>query len=355
MKRIIKISIPVLILAILLITKFMFFPAQKSGKEQTRNGGNKPQSQLSTVYIVKPKDLDNSTMVLGTVIPNEQAEIKSEIAGRIQKILFLEGQQVKKDQLLIKLADSEILAQLNKLQIQQKYAKDKLDRQQDLYKSNSISKESFEVFQNQLDLINADLEILKIQLEKTNIKAPFDGIAGFKNISTGTLVGINTILANITQISPVKIEFSLPSRYIGSISTKSTAEIIIENSSKKIKADISAINPLVDQATRTLTVRALYANKNNELQPGSLVKVKVNLEKVKNALMIPQQSVIPAIDGQKLFLLKKGKAKETKVILGLRTESEVQVIDGINAGDSVLTSINQLKNGVPVKVKKGKK
>jgi len=355
MKRIIKISIPVLILAILLITKFMFFPAQKSGKEQVRNVGNKPQSQLSTVYVVKPKDLDNSTMVLGTVIPNEQAEIKSEIAGRIQKILFLEGQQVKKDQLLIKLADSEILAQLNKLQIQQKYAKDKLDRQQDLYKSNSISKESFEVFLNQLDLINADLEILKIQLEKTNIKAPFDGIAGFKNISTGTLVGINTILANITQISPVKIEFSLPSRYIGSISTKSTAEIIIENSSKKIKADISAINPLVDQATRTLTVRALYGNKGNELQPGSLVKVKVNLEKVKNALMIPQQSVIPAIDGQKLFLLKKGKAKETKVILGLRTESEVQVIDGINAGDSVLTSINQLKNGVPVKVKKGKK
>lgn len=352
LKTIVIITIIVILLAAIKIFLFPKEQENKSGKQ----GKNAIKANLVTAYVVKPEVLENSIKASGSIFSDMETQLKPEIAGRIIKINFRDGAQVKKSQLLVKLNDADLQAQLKKLKVQEKLYSDKEIRQNKLLKIGGISTEEYDNTLSQLQSIQAEIELLKAQIDKTEIKAPFDGVIGLRNVDEGQYVTTSNIIASLQKLNPVKIDFAIPEQYAGMISVNDAIFFTIKGSTEKFKGEIAAIEPKVDLSTRTVMVRAKSQNVNNRLIPGSFAEVELSLRKINNALMIPTEAIIPILKGQKVYICKSGKANEQKIITGIRTENKIQVTEGITAGDTIITTgIMQIKDGDEVKIIKDKK
>ncbi|MEO6303611.1 MAG: efflux RND transporter periplasmic adaptor subunit, partial [Bacteroidia bacterium] len=193
--------------------------------------------------------------------------------------------------------------------------------------------------ENELNGFKADQAYISAQLAKATIVAPFSGVIGLKNISEGSFINSSTPIASLVQVNPLYVEFSIPEKYNGLFKKGSVVKFSSENSeqSKNYTATIYAIEPRVDETTKTIKARAMY-NGNQTFYPGSFVKVFVDLDEIKNALMIPTQAVIPTLKGQKVIISKNGIATEVMVTIGVRTDEKIQVLDGLNSGDTVITT-----------------
>ncbi|MBK6641086.1 MAG: efflux RND transporter periplasmic adaptor subunit [Bacteroidetes bacterium] len=216
---------------------------------------------------------------------------------------------------------------------------------------NGISKEEFEELQNTLDANKADVKFLKAQIEKTEIRAPFDGVIGLRTVSEGSYVSTDKVIATLQQINPVKIDFSLPEKYSSRIKSGGSISFTVEGNKETFKGTIYAIEPKIEAATRTVNIRARCDNSDASLLPGSFAKIQLVLDKTDKALMIPTQAVIPVLKGKKVFVTQNGIAVSRMIDTGVRTESQIEVSEGLMAGDTVLvTGIMQLRDSVPVKV-----
>lgn len=323
-----------------------------SGKSASnKNRGNSPVAV--NIYVVKQMTLDNTIYVTGNILANEQADLRSEINGRIVKILFREGSKVNKGDVLVKIFDEDLQAQLKKLNYQKELAELNESRQKKLLAANGISQEEYDQTLNALNQVKADIDLVKAQIEKTQITAPFSGIIGLRNVSEGSYVSTATIVASIVQLDPVKIEFSIPERYADMLSAGSKINFRLNSSDKEHPATVYAIEPKIDQAAGILKVRATCPNPDNKIIPGSFVNITVNLKQYDDAVIIPTQAVIPQLKGNKVFLCKDGKAFSQDVTIGVRNDTIVQVLQGVNAGDSVLTTgILAVRQGTPLKILK---
>lgn len=301
------------------------------------------------IKVISPQDFDNKILVNGTISSNEEVDLQSEIPGKIVKILFIEGARVKKNQLLVKINDSELQAQLKKLEFRRQLAEEKEFRQKALLEREGISRESYDAALNELNTIRADIELLQAQLDKTEIKAPFDGIVGLRSVSVGAYITPSTKIAALQANNPVKIDFSIPQKYYNLIKPGSEVKFRISSLGKLFKARVYAVEPKIDPSTRTIQIRALCPNDNGELMPGSFAEIELFLEKQSNAILVPSESIIPDIQGERVFLYEEGIAKPRKVMTGLRTEKDVQIIEGLSKGDSVIVSgIIQLRPNLRV-------
>jgi membrane fusion protein (multidrug efflux system) len=186
---------------------------------------------------------------------------------------------------------------------------------------------------------------------KTRIKAPFSGTVGLRQVSEGAYVTPGQRIATLTRTQPVKIEFSVPERFAGSVKKGSRIQFTIEGNSESLEAAVYAVEPRIDPLTRALTVRALYPNRRNELNPGSFARVEFNLSHMENALTVPAQAIVPELGGNKVFVYRSGVAREVKVAIGIRTSNAVQILDGLATGDTVITTgILQVREGMPVTI-----
>ncbi|MCG3167434.1 MAG: Multidrug resistance protein MdtA [Bacteroidia bacterium] len=344
MKTLRNVIIFVLVIAVLVIIKIKFFPANTPQGMPQQQG--KPIPVNVTACIVKPGKLDNKIYISGTLLSNEEVTLMPEVAGKISAINFKEGSAVKKGDLLVKINDDDLQAQLKKLQLQEKLASEKEARQKKLLAINGISQEEYDASLTQLNSLGADIEVLKAQIAKTQITAPFDGKVGLKNISEGSYVTPGTQIAAVQQINPMKLDFYVPEKYASLVKVNSKLTFTTEVGNEKHDAVVMAIEPKVDATTRTIQVRAKTENKNGNLFSGSFVRIEFSLEETENALMIPTESIIPILKGQKVFVSRGGKAEEVKVTTGLRNENKVQVLSGLASGDTVIaTGIMQLKTG----------
>lgn len=352
MKRKFKIILT-LVAIVLVLSAYKVF--QPKNKEMKANEKGKGGSSTVKVLVIKPHSSSETILLPGNVIANNELDIKSEISGRIESVSFAEGQKISKNQLLVKINDADLLASLNKLQIQKKYLEDKEKRAGELLKSGNTSQESYDVAQNALDIVKADMEILKLQIAKTEIRAPFAGTAGFKNISAGSFVSSGSLLLNFYQNDLLKIEFAIPEKYASIIKPNAEIKFKVDGSSEDNLAKISAIAPKVNQLTRTVPVRALYINKNNKVLPGNFANVKIDLNTINNAILIPADALLKSAEGEKVFVFSSGKAQQKFVKTGLRTQKEVMVTEGLQAGDSLIISgAFQLKDGAKVRLAKDK-
>jgi membrane fusion protein, multidrug efflux system len=344
------------LLILLILGKVFFWNTDTEKKTENKSvgkagGGGKPGDmkpmKVNTILV----DIDNSDKVIfssGTTVPNEEVELKSEISGKIIKLHIQEGAFVQKGQLIAKIKDDDILAQLRKIELDDKLANQIEQRQKKLLEINAISKEEYEISQNKIFTLNADKDILKVQLAKTEIRAPFSGKLGLKNISIGAYVTPATIIASLVQNNPIKVDFSVPEKYLSNITLGKVINFQIDGSNDSFVAKTIAIDPKIDETLRTLKVRAISPNVNNKLYPGMFLKVLLNL-KSERSIMIPTETVIPVIDGKKVFVMRNGLAEEIKIETGLRTESKIQVLKGLQVGDSLITSgLMTLKAGTPV-------
>ena len=335
---------------ILVILGLLIIPRYCSKKEIQTGEGVRGAIIPVTVEIVKRTTMENNLQVAGSVIGNEEIDLRTEISGKVILIGFKEGGRVKKGDLLLKVNDADLQAQLLKAGLQKKLAEDKEFRQKSLFDKKNISQEAYEIALNDLNTAKADIENIKAQIAKTEIHAPFDGKVGLRYVSEGGYVTPSLKIATLQNDNPVKIDFSIPQRYATSITT-GNAITIKTSSGKQYKAKIYALEPKVDPVTRALQMRAICANDHGDIFPGSYVTVNLSLNETKDAITVPTQALALDITGERVFVYKNGIAIAKKIESGIRTEDKVQVVDGLAPGDTVITSgIMQLRNRAKVKI-----
>ncbi len=299
--------------------------------------------------IVNPQKIDNKISVTGSVVANESVELKSEISGLVEKIHFKEGTPVKEGTLLVSLDDDEILAQLEKMRYTQKLMEDQEFRQRSLLEKEAISQEEYDIALTELNTVASDIKILQSQYAKTKIRAPFNGIVGLRQISVGSYLTPNEPIVNIYSINPVKIDFSVPEKYSSKVQVGDAIRFITDAMEAPGEGKIYAIEPMVDNETRTLKMRALSPNPGGRLLPGQFAKVELIFSSLEQALMIPTEAVIPELGGHKVFISRQGVVESVPVEVGIRTESKVQIVMGLQPNDTVITSgILQIRPGSTV-------
>jgi membrane fusion protein (multidrug efflux system) len=302
-----------------------------------------------TGMIISPTVVTEFINSTGTLLPDEEVELSFETSGKIVGIFFNEGTKVSKGDLLAKINDRHLQAQLLKLEAQQKLAQEKEFRQRSLLDRDAISRESYDQIVTELESLNADILLIKARIAETELRAPFDGIIGLRYLSEGSYATTNTKIARLVKLSPLKIEFSIAERYAGEIIRGFPITFSIDGINNPFKAEVYALDPKVDVNTRTITVRAIYPNRNEELKPGRFAAINLRLSEVRNAISIPSESLIPEMEGEKVFLYRSGRAMPVIVKTGLRTEATIQITEGLNFGDTIITSgILQLRQSLPV-------
>ncbi|WP_443936685.1 efflux RND transporter periplasmic adaptor subunit [Pedobacter sp. MW01-1-1] len=323
---------------------------KKSSGKGDKNGKSGP-AMLVDGMVVKAVAFDNDLEITGAIEANESVIIRSEILGRITGIYFQEGSYVKKGSLLMTINSADLQAELQQALTKQKLAATNENRAKQLLAKGAISQEEYDISLADLKSLESASQLIRAQIDKTIIRAPFNGKIGLKSVSTGQFVAQLAQIANLVNTDPVKITFSIPEKYAQQIKMGSSISFTTDGSSKVNTGKVYAIEPSINVTTRTLQIRALAPNADNALLPGSFAKVKLALNTIQNAILIPNEAVIPILKGKIVYIQKNGKAKEVKVEAGTRTANSLLITSGLAVGDTVLTTgAMTLKKDVPVKV-----
>lgn len=326
-------------------------------KDGPKGGGMGPSGPMAVqVHVLSPAPLSNSFTASGTLLANESVEIQSEVNGRVTAIGFKEGERVGAGQVLIRINDDDLQAQLRKAQAELQLAQVTEERQEQLLQANGISQEALDATRAQRIGKQAEVDNLQALIAKYTIRAPFSGTIGLRNVSAGGFVNPNTPIATLTQADPIKLDFSVPERYARQLHPGSQINFTLEGDTAHYVAEVYAEEASVDLATRSIKVRARCANPGGRLVPGSFAKVEVRLATIPDALTIPAEALVPDIQGEKVMVMKDGKAQSVRVRTGIRTETTVQLLSNVQPGDTVITSaLLAVRDGMPVQPAQAKK
>lgn len=287
-------------------------------------------------FVVKKTAVSEKLEVPGSIIPFEATELRPEVSGRITQLNIREGQSVTKGTLLVKLYDADLQAQLNKLKVQLDIYDKTAQRQAELLKIDGISKQEYDLSVLQVNNIKADMELIRTSIQKTELRAPFSGRIGLRNISMGAYVTPLTLITNIRQEDQLKLEFTVPEKYSSKITSGKVVNFTVEGMSKSIAAKVIATEEAVTEDTRSLKVRAAVLGKAPQLIPGAFAKVALDFGQDKNALMIPTQAVIPQARFKKVIVSRAGNAVFETVTTGVRDSTYIQILSGVKEGDTVV-------------------
>jgi membrane fusion protein (multidrug efflux system) len=325
--------------------------ACKETKQKQTPASAGPQPIRAEVYVVRDTSIREDVRLVGSVVANEAVEIVSEHARRLAKINFADGATVRKGQLMFKLVDADLKAQLKKLTAQRRLSSGEESRSAALLKLEGISRQEYERVASSIEVLDAEIEAVQVQLDKTEIRAPFSGRTGIRRVSEGAFVQPNVPLVTLEDLSKVKIEFAVPEKYASRVRTGEDISFTVENSDKSYTARIAVIEPKIDQNTRSLFIQAVADNRNNELVPGSSAMIALNLSVIGNTVLIPTRSLIPGLESSSVLLVKNGKVEKMRVETGLRTSRSIQITGGLAIGDTIMTTnILRAKPGIPVQV-----
>jgi membrane fusion protein (multidrug efflux system) len=346
-----KISRIILFVAIIvvlgLILRKLFFG--KEGGEAMKAPVGKGVPVLSA-YAVNSTLNESIINASGSLVSSEEVVLRTETSGKIVKLNIREGQLVTKGELLLKINDEELSATQRKLNSRLELARQKLARQKSLLEAKAIGQEEFDISANEVAVLEADLEYNSALIRKTEIRAPFNGKIGLKNISEGSFVTPAIEIAVLHQLNPLKLDFSVPEKYAGRIRPGSDIRFTLEGNDEVFSAELYAVDPRIDPVTRTVKMRAMVKNASGKLFPGAFARITVSLGK-SESLMIPTHAVIPVLKGKKVFISKSGTVLSRVITTGERTETHVQVLTGLAPGDTVITSgIMQLRDSMQVSV-----
>ncbi len=300
-------------------------------------GAPAPALQVEAL-VLKTSSISEKLEVTGNILPFESTEIKPEISGRIVALNINEGAVVQKGHLLVKLFDGDLRADMQKLAVQQQISEKTEERQRELLKIGGISQQDYDLSILQLNNIKADMELIRVGISKTEIRAPYAGKLGLKNVSPGAYISPSNVLTTISQVNQLKIEFNIPEKYSSQIKTGMEINFTTEGSPETYKAVVSATESSVEQNTRNLKIRAYVKSSDRYLIPGNFAKVEITLGRNDKAIMIPSQSIIPVARGKQVVTLKNGTVLFSTITTGVRDSSNVQVLEGLSAGDTLITT-----------------
>lgn len=324
-----------IILVIVIVGLILLRPKDKNAVIK----GPSPSTRIVPVdgMIIKTTPASNIIKISGNIMSNEEVNLQSQIAGIVTEVHFEEGSHVQKGNLLVKIDDSQYQAQLQKDEVSEKLYEITEERQKKLLAINAISQQDYDIAKNNLESIKADMKLIQVNIGYCNIRAPFDGIIGLKNISPGSYITPATVIADIEEISPVKIDFFVPERYADAIKNGDSIRFTVAGSDRTFPGTIYAIDPKVDPTSGSIHIRALSPNKDGKLLAGQFANITIILSHVSNAIMVPTEAIIPKSIGQNIYVSKGGKAVSVPIELGVRTDSTVEVTKGLNPGDTIIT------------------
>lgn len=283
------------------------------------------------------------------VLPYEWVDITAEVAAKVQSIHFDEGKPVRKGDVLVKLDAEEATARVQSLEAQTEQAEKHFQRTELLYQQGGVSAEEFETARSRYQQLKADLSAARAVLNKHTIRAPFDGITGVRNFSPGTFVNPQQVLVKLWQTNPLKVEIDLPERLSGYVNTGDRVEIRSPFHPEPVQATIYAIEPVIDKTLRSSKIRAKITNSDRKLMPGTFVKASLKLKSNENALKIPAECIVPQLGKLIVYTIDSGLVKPKSVEISQRTPVFVEVIDGLQPGDTVIASgLLQIRPGMPV-------
>lgn len=323
---------------ILVIVFAIPFFSSCNKKDESKDKSKSTKPIVVDWVVAKETKLSDDIHVSGTIKPFEETVLFSEISGRIVWINFEEGKFVKKGTLLVKLFDNDLQAQLKKSAAQLKLAEQTSQRQAQLLKINGISQADYDQTVYQINAINGDIEVLKAQIRKTEIIAPYDGRLGLRNVSLGTVVSPSFALTAIRDVQKLKIDFSVPEKYSTNVHVGSKIKFAVNGSKKEFDARVIATEEGIDASSRNLKSRAIISQPNANLTPGAFATISLIVAEKGNAIVIPSQAIIPQEKSKKVIIFENGKAKFVNVKVGLRQTAGVEITEGISPNDTVVVS-----------------
>ena len=302
-------------------------------------------------FVTSTGVLENRIVTTGTVRANESVDLVSEASGKITQIHFREGSAVGKGQLLVKINDADLQAQLERAKVRLSLAEKKEARNRQLLERGSISQQEYDLALNEAQVLEAELRVIQAQIDKTEIRAPFDGVIGLRYVSEGSFISPQTRIGLLQSLNPVKIDFTIPEKYAGRVRAGDEITFRVAGLGQSFRGEVYAVEPSVRQETRSLQLRALSPNRDRALLPGAFADVELLIDRIDDALVVPSIAVMPELNGKKVFLFEGGKVTPRSVDTGIRTDETVQVVSGISPGDTVIVSgIQMVRPGQPVKV-----
>lgn len=320
-----------------------------AGKDGKKKGGPVPV----VVQIVKDTVMNNVINVTGTVDPNERVSLTSQTAGNITGIYFTEGGRVTKGQVLVKVYDQDLQATLKQNEYQIVLAKENEYRNRVLLQKEAVSKQEYDTSLSSFNTLKAQSDVIRAQIARTVVRAPFSGVIGLRSVSPGGYLTPTTPIATLVSTDPMKVTFNIPERYRALVKAGSKINFNIVSSRKNFTATVYAVDSEVDPASRTVTVRARAANPNNEITAGGFAKINLILEQSPRTIMVPTQCVVPDLKSSKVFIARNDTAYAVPVKTDNRTDTQIEVTDGLKAGDSLIVSgIIQMRPKVPLKILK---
>ena len=341
---------------LLMITGMIAYPQLKNKFKASQDAasvvptpGTSQRNQTLNINaeVLKYQSLTDKIMSTGSTLPDEEVDLAFESSGKVVAIYFTEGTHVKAGDLLAKINDKKLEAQVP-------LAKDRVYRQRTLLEKDAVSQEAYEQVATEYEKLMADIELVKANIAQTELRAPFDGIIGLRSVSEGAYVtSSSSVIAKLTKISPLKIEFSIPESYAAEVHDGTPILFRMEKGGmmQNYKATVYAVESKVDMTTRTLKVRATYPNPGENILPGRYTSVEISKREIKDALAIPSEAIIPEMGKDIVYLYKNGVAEPQEITIGIRTESRVQVLQGLSVGDTLITSgVMQLRTSMKVSI-----
>jgi len=305
---------------------------------------------LSEGYTVATVTVRETVPTLGTLLPNESVNVVAESSRRVVGIHFQEGGLVQRGALLFKLDDAALRADLMRLEGRHALAVANEARLAALVAQKLVSEQDYDRARSELTAIVGEMEVLKVAIAQTSIRAPFTGRVGLRRVSLGAYVNTNTVLTTLQDVSQLKLDFTLPERYSSEVRKGQDFTFTVEGRPGSHKGRVVALEPGIDTNTRSLLVRGVVPNPGGQLTPGASASVEFEVGTV-NGILVPSRALVPSIKGHSVFLLREGKAVEQEVTIGVRTADSVQILSGLSPGDVLLTSnLLRLRAGIPVRL-----
>jgi membrane fusion protein (multidrug efflux system) len=289
--------------------------------------------------------------VVGTLNSNEAVVVTAEIAGRVTEIAFDEGHRVSAGQLLVRLDRSILKAQRDRAEASLTLSRANRERADVLLKNAAISKREWDEASAQWQLDEANLRLAQVQLDKTVLRAPFDGVLGLRYVSEGGYVQTGQPIVTLDDTDLLKVDFRVPEVFSSNLKIGQTVEVGVDAAPKRtFYGKVYAIDPKVDVSGRSLLVRGKIPNSDHVLRPGMFARVLLVIEEKPNTLMIPEQAIISRGGGQIVYTVVDGKVVEAAVTVGLRRRGLVEITEGLTPGDTVITAGQiKVRPGSPVK------
>jgi membrane fusion protein (multidrug efflux system) len=322
-------------------------------KEKNKSPQQQPPPVVD-VIVTQPQMVSNTIEANGTVVANEFVELHPEATGRITYLNVPEGKFITKGTAIARINDEDLVANLNKSKAALTLAQDYVNRLKPLLSVQGINQADYDAAVNAVISNQADIQYTQALIDKTVIRAPFDGVVGLRQVSIGAYVSNADVIATMQQVNNLKMDFTVPEEYGKYITTGSTVQVTLDasNDTLKHKARVIAIEPQANTATRNLKIRAILQD-NTKANPGAFVKVFFSQGESRQSILVPTNSVIPSDINKQLILVKDGKAQFTDVTTGVRLQSTVEITKGVSPGDTVVvTGVLFAKDKKPVKVRK---